>query len=259
MLTIHSFADGVGEITHVLKAHGRLTATSLANAKKVFRQHLGSAPTMQKAIEDTVAQIERDCANITKSEADATRDAESHDFDYPPTPGQRADAAVRALQAQGLAQAATRRLQAFGINNPTEADVDRAITAALNVSWTSYEGEDGQTRVDSNPAVAARLREVGDESIWMDMSHPSQMERPPTDVEAVISNFEGLRNIGYTAGRSAMPDATSFSGRTAASVPVAPAGTSEGPTVSGASIEAVAQAAYAAGLAAGSNFAKRKR
>jgi len=260
MLTIHSFADGVGEITDVLKAHGRLTAASLANAKKVFRRYLGTERTMQKAIEDTIAQIERDCAAIAKSETDSS-DVYSNDFNYPPTPGQRADAATRALQVQGLAQAATRQLQAMGINDPTESDVERAIAGVLNASITNFEGENGITVDNSNPAVAARLREVGDSSIWIDMSSPYQLERPPTDVEAVISNFEGTRNGFYLAPpRSEMGD-TSFSGSTGSTPPTASPGTTAEPsTVPTASVQAIAQAAYAAGVAAGaSNFEKRKR
>src|SRR3569832_1120027 len=266
MLTIHSFADGVGEITHVLKDCGRLTATSLANAKKVFRQYLGTERTMQLLIEDTIALIERDCATIAKSEADATRNAESTDFDFGlATQGQRSAAQTRELQVQGLARAANRRLQSWGINDPSEADVDRAIAAVLNVSVVNREGENGITVDNSNPQVAASLRERTDGTIWelTDMADPRQQAAVGEEMaaNAVASNFEGLRNLGYTATRSAAPPSTNFSGPTGGAPPVATPGTTAEPsTLPAASIQAIAQAAYAAGVAAASsNFAKRGR
>lgn len=225
----------------------------------------GSSTARQFAIEKAITAMR---AYARKSQADATRDAESHDFDiFPSTqsPGQRSAAATRALQVQGLAQAATRRLQAMGVDNPTDDDVERAIAAVLNVSVVNREGQNGITVDNSNPQVAANMRERehNDGTIWelTDIADPRQQDAVDEEMaaNAVASNFAGLRNLGYTTGRSAMPDATNFSGGAGGSVPVAPAGTSAGPTVSGASIEAVAQAAYAAGLAAGSNFAKAKR
>jgi len=205
---------------------------------------------------------------VRKSEADAVAAATSNDWNYPPTQGQQAAAATHALRVQGLAQATQRQLQTWGITDPNDRDADRAMAAVLaqlNLSMTSYEGEAGQETVHSNPQLAADLRRLGS-AIWeMDMASDRQRDLVDEAMAAeAVSNFAGLINQGYTGQRRAMPDATNFSSAGGGSLSVgvnAPApgggGAVAGPTTdrNAASLAA----AYAAGVAAGSNFAKSSR
>jgi hypothetical protein len=258
MLTIGSFADGVDEIAHVLKKHGKLTPTSLANAKKVFRGFLGTERTIQKAAEATIERIKRDVAAIQKSEAEAVAAVTSNAFDAPPTQAQRDAAETSTLVTHGVAARATRQLQTWGIKNPSDVDYERAIEAVLNVAVINNEGENGITIDHSNPQLAASMRERGDGTIWEPIDMASERERDMVDeamASAVVSNFQGLRNQMYRNPPRSEMGATNFSGTGGASVA---AGTNEGATVSDQKIQAIAQAAYAAGVAAGSsNFAKR--
>jgi len=269
MLTIRSFSEGMDEIKFVLEKHGALTYTSVEKATKTFRDFLRSENTIQKACEATVERIERECRAIRKSEAEAVANVTSNDWNYPPTRGQTAAAATHALRVQGIAQATQRQLQTWGINDPNEKDVDRAMAAVfaqLNLTMVSYEGEAGVSVVHSNPAVAAMLGDRKDGTIWeMDMASDRQRDLVDEQMasNAVISNFEGVRNLGYTNPRRPMPDGTNFSGSgtgpsVGANSPAAGAGGAvAGPTtdLNAASLAA----AYAAGVAAGSNFAKASR
>jgi len=227
----------------------------------IFNKQIGSgSPRAQQfAIEKAITGM-RSCAK--KSEADAVAAATSRDFDIgPATQGQRAAAATEALQLLGLRRALTQRVQAM---NP-ELGPDE-IEAVVNVAVIRYEGGNGITVDNSNPQVAASLRERdrNDGTIWeIDLASPRQQDAVDEQMaaNAVASNFEGLRNLGYAATRSAAPSSTNFSGSTGAAPPVASPGTTAEPsTLPAASIQAIAQAAYAAGVAAASsNFAKRGR
>lgn len=267
MLKVASFADGMEEIKFLLEKYGALTYKSVEKAKKDFRNFLGSDCTFEKACEATVEKINREFSAIRKSEAAAVAAATSDDFTISPAPWPAAEAAAatHALRVQGLANAATRRLQTWGVENPSEGDYDRAFAAIaneINLGIFNYEGENGITVDHSNPQVAARLRDLpSDGTIWEPTDMASSRQRDMVDeqmVASAVTGFSGVRNIGYTNQRRVMPEGTSFSGTGGASIP---AGTSEGPTVTDQQIQAIAQAAYRAGLAAGgsSNFSKRRR
>jgi hypothetical protein len=166
----------------------------------VFNRRIGhGGPTAKRLALEGARSAMRRHARMLKSEAEATRDAESTDFDIgPATQGMRADAATRALQVQGLAQAATRRLQATGINDPTEDDYSRAIREVLNVSLVNFEGENGITVDNSNPQVAANMREreSNDGTIWelTDMADPRQQQLADEATAAAAgSNFAKRR------------------------------------------------------------------
>lgn len=216
-------------------------------AMKRFRALLSDGCTsIRKAHALVDEEIRRDLRAIRKSEAESTRDAESNDFNYPPTPGQRAAAETRALAVRGLAQAATRRLQQMGVENPTSDDYDRAIQDVINVSLVDYSGVE-PARVDSNPQLAARMRERPDDTIWEPLDLADVRQRDMVDEQAEfakLTNFMGERNQGYSNQRREMGSETSFS-----------SGASPGADLNVATIAA----AFASGVRAGAAKSRRGR
>ena len=250
MLQVRSFNEAMDGLEHELQKAGHDRQSPVAKqAKRTIRTlYYVEHEPIQKALEATVAIVK--CTPVRKSEVDSSP-VYSTDFKTQ-TPGQASAAATEALQTLGFRRERAARLQEMVPSASPEE-----IENFLNVRYTNWEGENGQETVNSNPQVAARLHEMpSDGTIWepTDMADLRQRDMVDTIRDEVDGPF-GTRNGFYMNPTRSELGSGGFASSGGAAIP---AGTSEGPSVAQLSAAAL-QAAYASGVAAGSNGVAKAR